>query len=288
MTNLMFAHIKTAILNMRVHSIILLIFLGDLSTFGITFNNGLKCISALKSQRTSRQAEQYKGNIEDSVESDPNVALEGQCIVVCDADIIGLKTSLEKRSQEANAEKYYQNQELKNTDENMRTGPVTEDSSTSSGKLSSRGCGDIMGIGRRNRRVAFSVKRSTELTTVTTAINGRATVTFDHVMVNVGNAFDMESSNFVAPVSGVYSLYFQVYRLYNKSPLTIDLLVNGIPIIRGFADGEGDNHNSAHNKGIVHLRARDRVELQVIGGNLESGWKYSTYSGFLIFEDEDL
>nr|XP_039261756.1 cerebellin-1-like [Styela clava] len=209
---------------------------------------------------------------------DPNIALEGQCVVVCDAKVVGLKqASDDPKPLKTNRV------ELDSTGDDNISDPPTNFWDKISGPV----CDGLVNVGRRSRKVAFSAKRSIDLTAPDTAMNGKTTVTFDHVLVNIGNGFNMESSTFVAPVSGVYSLYFQVYRLYNKNPLTIDLHVNGIPVLRGFADGESANHNSAHNSGMIHLVALDRVDVKVSGGNLDSGWKYSTFSGYLVFEDEN-
>ncbi|XP_039261884.2 cerebellin-1-like [Styela clava] len=264
---------------MRVFSAIYFFFVLQFSNSKIRFGNNVVQASVSHITRLKRDASEG----DSPREPDPNLALEGNCIVVCDANIDGLNSQFKAGSKSTPSD----SSRFKSRDSFRKT-PGPMGSATSFwDRMSSSACGGTVGSARRERRVAFSVKRSTELATANTALNGGTTVTFDHVMVNAGNAFDMESSNFVAPVNGVYSISFQIYRLYNKNPLTIDLHVNGRMVLRGFADGDSANHKAAHNSGLLRLNARDRVSVQVSSGNLESGWKYSTFSGHLLFENED-
>ena len=105
---------------------------------------------------------------------DPGLALEGNCVVVCDA--VRLQSS-----------------RIQNTHN---------------------------GFTKKSRRLAFSVVQ------MGTNAPSRG-IMFDHLLVNVGNAYDMSRSIFTAPVSGVYSFQFTIFKVLNKRQLTVALTVSG-------------------------------------------------------------
>lgn len=249
---------------------------------------GLACASRSSMQREDSDTGNTDGGMagnggDDLPPPEPNVALTGNCLVVCDADAIAVKTAMKGTDYPTNQERV-----VPGTQGDGKSSPIGS-SAWSKSRFSVPGlCNGWVGVERNRDRVAFSAMRNNIMGNPESPINGRQIVTFDHVRVNVGNGFDMESSTFVAPVSGVYSLSFQVYRLFNKNPLTVVLSVNDSPQLSGFANGKTGNYEAAHNNGLFHLRERDRVNVQVSLGNLDGGWKFSTFSGHLIFEDDDL
>lgn len=68
------------------------------------------------------------------------------------------------------------------------------------------------------------------------------------------------------------SLYFQV-----------SLMLNGWPMISAFAGDQDVTREAATNAGLVIMEKGDKAYLRLERGNLMGGWKYSTFSGFLVF-----
>uniref|UniRef100_A0A2K5SEG1 Cerebellin 2 precursor n=1 Tax=Cebus imitator TaxID=2715852 RepID=A0A2K5SEG1_CEBIM len=92
------------------------------------------------------------------------------------------------------------------------------------------------------------------------------------VLVNIGNHFDLASSIFVAPRKGIYSFTIQV-----------SLMQNGYPVISAFAGDQDVTREAASNGVLLLMEREDKVHLKLERGNLMGGWKYSTFSGFLVF-----
>ena len=59
-------------------------------------------------------------------------------------------------------------------------------------------------------------------------------------------------------------------------------------MLQGFADGEAADKNSAHNHGLLHLAKADQVHVEMSRGDPSGGWKFSTFSGYLVFDDENM
>ena len=72
-----------------------------------------------------------------------------------------------------------------------------------------------------NIKIAFSAIRNDNPMNMNGTI-----VSFDFVSVNHGKAYNLHSSAFRAPVSGIYSFKFVVFKRWNKSPVTIALTVS--------------------------------------------------------------
>uniref|UniRef100_A0A8C4NJ15 Cerebellin 1 precursor n=1 Tax=Eptatretus burgeri TaxID=7764 RepID=A0A8C4NJ15_EPTBU len=144
--------------------------------------------------------------------------------------------------------------------------------------------GASLGISVRsgNSKVAFSVIRSTNHEPSEMS-NRTMVIYFDQILVNVGNSFDTERSMFVAPRRAIYSFSFHVVKVYNRQTIQVSLMLNGWPIISAFA-GDQDVTREAASNGVLLLMERgDRAFLKLERGNLMGGWKYSTFSGFLVF-----
>ncbi|XP_029559730.1 cerebellin-1 [Salmo trutta] len=125
-------------------------------------------------------------------------------------------------------------------------------------------------------RVAFSATRQTNHEP--TDMSNRTMINyFDQILVNVGNHFDQQSSVFLAPRRGVYIFNFHVVKAYNN------LIVNGWPMISAFAGDQDVTREAATNAGLVIMERGDKTYLKLERGNLMGGWKYSTFSGFLVF-----
>ncbi|XP_061664582.1 cerebellin-1 isoform X1 [Syngnathoides biaculeatus] len=161
-------------------------------------------------------------------------------------------------------------------------------------------------------RVAFSAIRNTNHEPSEMS-NHTMTIYFDQILVNVGSHFDPARSFFVAPRKGVYSFNFHVVKVYNRQTIQVcssflipspppsltcffvlfcsqlptvykvSLVVNGWPVISAFAGDQDVTREAATNAGLVMMERGDKAYLKLERGNLMGGWKYSTFSGFLVF-----
>ncbi|XP_028330573.1 cerebellin-1 [Gouania willdenowi] len=131
-------------------------------------------------------------------------------------------------------------------------------------------------------RVAFSAIRNTNLEPSEMS-NRTMTIYFDQVLVNIGSHFDPARSIFVAPRKGVYSFSFHVVKVYNRQTIQVSLVLNGWPVISAFAGDQDVTREAATNSGLVLMERGDKAYLKLERGNLMGGWKYSTFSGFLVF-----
>uniref|UniRef100_A0A8C9Y9C7 Si:dkeyp-74b6.2 n=1 Tax=Sander lucioperca TaxID=283035 RepID=A0A8C9Y9C7_SANLU len=95
--------------------------------------------------------------------------------------------------------------------------------------------------------------------------------------------FDPARSIFVAPTKGVYSFSFHVVKVYNRQTIQVSLVLNGWPVISAFAGDQDVTREAATNAGLVMMERGDKAYLKLERGNLMGGWKYSTFSGFLVF-----
>ncbi|XP_029532077.2 cerebellin-1-like [Oncorhynchus nerka] len=149
---------------------------------------------------------------------------------------------------------------------------------------SSEPSGNALGMSVRSGtgRVAFSAVRNTNHEPSEMS-NRTMTIYFDQILVNVGSHFDPARSIFVAPRTGVYSFCFNVVKVYNRQTIQVSLVLNGHPIISAFAGDQDVTREAATNAGLVTMERGDKAYLKLEKGNLMGGWKYSTFSGFLVF-----
>uniref|UniRef100_A0A673L6B6 Cerebellin-1-like n=2 Tax=Sinocyclocheilus TaxID=75365 RepID=A0A673L6B6_9TELE len=149
---------------------------------------------------------------------------------------------------------------------------------------SSEPAGNALGMSVRSGtgRVAFSATRQTNHEP-TDMSNRTMIIYFDQILVNVGGHFDQESSIFLAPRRGVYSFNFHVVKAYNRQTIQVSLMLNGWPMISAFAGDQDVTREAATNAGLVIMERGDKAYLKLEKGNLMGGWKYSTFSGFLVF-----
>ncbi|XP_066579063.1 cerebellin-1-like [Amia ocellicauda] len=131
-------------------------------------------------------------------------------------------------------------------------------------------------------RVAFAATRNTNHEPSDMS-NRTLTVYFDQLLVNVGGHFDLSRSIFIAPRRGVYSFNFHVVKVYNRQTIQVSLVLNGWPVISAFAGDQDVTREAATNAGLITMETGDKAYLKLERGHLLGGWKYSTFSGFLVF-----
>ncbi|KAM9427142.1 cerebellin-2-like [Salvelinus alpinus] len=151
--------------------------------------------------------------------------------------------------------------------------PSAEGALTSSFGISVRASG---------AKVAFSALRGTNHEPSDMS-NTSPTIYFDQVLVNIGNHFKLQASVFQAPRRGIYSFSFHVVKVYNRQTIQVNLMHNEYPIISAFAGDHDVTREAASNSVLLHLEREDKLYLKLERGDLMGGWRYSTFSGFLVF-----
>ena len=129
-----------------------------------------------------------------------------------------------------------------------------------------------------NRKIAFSVGRSVKLGPVIED----TPITYDNIYTNTGNCFDEYSSHFVSKVNGTFLFMAHVLGQYNKDVYAWIMLnkKHKVPLHGNARAGYGMGSQTI----ILHLNVDDHVWIQI---SKDSGLlnDYSTFSGFLLFED---
>ncbi|XP_067870537.1 cerebellin-1-like [Heterodontus francisci] len=139
-----------------------------------------------------------------------------------------------------------------------------------------------MSVRSAGSKAAFSAIRGTNHEPSEMS-NHSMTIYFDQVLVNIGSHFNREISAFIAPHRGIYSFTFHVVKVYNRQTIQVSLTLNGRPVISAFAGDQDVTREAATNAGLMQMEKGDRASLKLERGNLMGGWKYSTFSGFLVF-----
>ena len=82
-------------------------------------------------------------------------------------------------------------------------------------------------------------------------------------------------------------LCVHVYKVTDSVPPCrspkVSLMHNGWPVISAFAGDQDVTREAASNGVLIQMEKGDRAYLKLERGNLMGGWKYSTFSGFLVF-----
>ncbi|XP_031438553.1 caprin-2 isoform X2 [Clupea harengus] len=131
-------------------------------------------------------------------------------------------------------------------------------------------------------RVAFSAARTFNFAPGTLD----QPIAFDLLHSNVGEMFDMPSGRFTCPVPGTYVFIFHILKLAVNVPLYINLMRNDEVVVSGYANDGAPDHETASNHALLQLYQGDQLWLRLHRGAIYgSSWKYSTFSGFLLYQD---
>lgn len=131
-------------------------------------------------------------------------------------------------------------------------------------------------------RVAFSAARATNLAPGTLD----QPIAFDLLHSNLGGAFDASSGHFSCPAAGTYVFFFHILKLAISVPLYVNLMRNDEVVSSAYANDGAPDHETASNHAVLPLRIGDHIWLRLHRGAIYgSSWKYSTFSGFLLYPD---
>lgn len=131
-------------------------------------------------------------------------------------------------------------------------------------------------------RVAFTASRTANFVPG----NLDQPIVFDHLHSNLGATYDTHIGRFTSPVNGTYVFIFHILKLAINVPLYINLMRNEEVMVSAYANDGAPDHETASNHAILPLFQGDQVWLRLHRGAIYgSTWKYSTFSGFLLYQE---
>lgn len=126
---------------------------------------------------------------------------------------------------------------------------------------------------RRSYRVGF-----TACHTLNATYHFNATVIYNKVISNMGNAYDAQTGVFEAPISGLYSFSF-TGMAYNSTTLQLLLIKDNNYIVKAYSNGSCSGTNTAD----LYLQPTSKVWI-IVGfnaGHLHTS-DYNCFSGFRV------
>ncbi|XP_060101707.1 caprin-2 isoform X2 [Heteronotia binoei] len=131
-------------------------------------------------------------------------------------------------------------------------------------------------------RVAFSAARTSNLAPGTLD----QPIVFDLLLNNLGETFDIQLGRFNCPVNGTYVFIFHMLKLAVNVPLYVNLMKNEEVLVSAYANDGAPDHETASNHAVLQLLQGDQIWLRLHRGAIYgSSWKYSTFSGYLLYQD---
>ena len=108
------------------------------------------------------------------------------------------------------------------------------------------------------------------------------TITFDKVLLNQGENFDVYTSHFVAKINGTYLFIAHVLSSTDNDAYAW-LTINNRPLVPMHGDHRS-GYGTGSNTVIYHLVQEDHVWVQLMKNSSLLN-DFSTFSGYLIYED---
>ncbi|XP_051885830.1 caprin-2 isoform X5 [Pristis pectinata] len=131
-------------------------------------------------------------------------------------------------------------------------------------------------------RVAFSTARTSNFTPGSLD----QPIIFDLLLNNLGETFDFQLGRFTCPVNGTYVFIFHMLKLAVNVPLYVNLMKNEEVLCSAYANDGAPDHETASNHAVLQLFQGDQIWLRLHRGAIYgSSWKYSTFSGYLLYQD---
>ncbi|XP_069084295.1 caprin-2 isoform X1 [Pleurodeles waltl] len=131
-------------------------------------------------------------------------------------------------------------------------------------------------------RVAFSAARTSNFAPGTLD----QPIVFDLLLNNLGETFDIHIGRFACPVNGTYVFIFHMLKLAVNVPLYVNLMKNEEVLVSAYANDGAPDHETASNHAVLQLFQGDQIWLRLHRGAIYgSSWKYSTFSGYLLYQD---
>lgn len=121
-------------------------------------------------------------------------------------------------------------------------------------------------------------------------VGAHQNVVFDHVETNIGNGYNPHHGVFTAPVSGLYVFFTSVLADHNRE-VWCNLVVNNVVKTSVYARGTDGRHDQGSQMIVTQLQQGDDVAIQnyeVDDAIYGSTFFYSTFSGFLLLQNDDV
>ncbi|XP_033749001.1 complement C1q-like protein 4 [Pecten maximus] len=119
-------------------------------------------------------------------------------------------------------------------------------------------------------------------------VSTHQTLHFDSVQTNDGNAYNPGTGTFTCPETGTYMFHWSINQATPTHGLggtiSTSLLKNGM-LTASLQTGDNNVPASSSNSAILHLRAGDRVYVQIAQASSDAyiGQTYSGFSGFKLY-----
>ena len=103
------------------------------------------------------------------------------------------------------------------------------------------------------------------------------TVVFDHVITNIGNAYNHHTGHFTAPYDGLYFFTVSLLKRYSVN-LTLTMLINSRTISRGHATNSTSGATTGSMNSAVFLKKGDvdRIIGSSVNARIRCDWTYFT------------
>ena len=96
----------------------------------------------------------------------------------------------------------------------------------------------------------------------TRGCNFEGTITYDNLVINIGEGFDVRSGSFVVPTSGTYRLSFSAQSGWRKYDYTlVSVKKNGETTFTIWDSNQKDDANNLSYTWMMNLNLGDRVSL---------------------------
>ena len=107
--------------------------------------------------------------------------------------------------------------------------------------------------------------------------NIKQTVVFDHVITNIGKAYNPHTGHFTVPYDGLYFLTVSFLKRYSSN-LTLTMFINSRTISRGHATNYTSGATTGSMNAAVFLKKRDVARIIGSSDNarIHGDWTYFT------------
>ena len=122
------------------------------------------------------------------------------------------------------------------------------------------------------RAITFHVMMSDDLVS-----NIGHTVVFDHVITNIGKAYNPHTGHFTVPYDGLYFFTVSFLKIYSSN-LTLTMLINSGTISRGHATNSTCDTTTGSMNDVVFLKKGDVVRIigSSVNARIHGDWTYFT------------
>lgn len=142
-------------------------------------------------------------------------------------------------------------------------------------------------------RVAFSAALcNSDGMKCTGPLSFNSIVVYQHIFLNLGNAYNSSTGVFTVPRSGVYSIALTIYSdagaPSEEIAVCAGILVNGTVVVGSRDRNMQDQEDSATIAVAMNLRAGDKLAVNLPAGCFlcDNNNHYNTFSAFLLYSTE--